>query len=247
MLADGTIAVQVGALAPTVLPNAGSLSQLINFICRELPRWRDRPERPVAEAEGVLTSQLCAHLNSAARHSGWDFLQFRTEEPDTVEAGRRIDLIAAPSDCAIWVEGRRHVDFDTLLPMECKRLPTPKGPRRDKREYLFCRHTSTGGVDRFKRGLHGAAHQLALMIAFIQEGDVTRWERRIARWTAGLARAGISGWVRSDSLSLENIDAEARCSTLVSRHSRNGLSELELRHLWIEMSIGSPPLGKTLA
>ena len=50
------------------------------------------------------------------------------------------------SGVAICVEGRRHTDFDSLMPIECKRLPTPKGDDRDEREYVFSEHTSTGGI-----------------------------------------------------------------------------------------------------
>src|SRR4051812_14494117 len=72
-----------GSLNKEVHLSAASRYELLDFIANELPRWRDRDDRPNATAETSLTSQLCAHLNSVARHSaGWDFLQFRVEEPD---------------------------------------------------------------------------------------------------------------------------------------------------------------------
>lgn len=150
---------QLGKLAKDIHLPATSLYELLEFISYELPRWRDRIDRPNKTSESALTSQLCAHLNSAARHSnGWDFLQFRIEEPDEAYAGRKIDLIPAPSDATVWIEGRRHVDFDSLMPIECKRLPTPPGKDRDEREYVFNQNASTGGIQRFKDGHHGAVH-----------------------------------------------------------------------------------------
>lgn len=168
MLADeGTTRIHSGALSEGIHLVATSLINLLDYIADELPIWRDRPDRQVETAETDLTSQLCAHLISRARHSNWDFLQFRVEERDVVKKNRTIDLVAAPLGCVVWVEGKKHIDFDTLLPIECKLLPTPRGAQRDKREYLYSRYKSTGGVARFKAGHHGAAHSAGGMIAFM--------------------------------------------------------------------------------
>src|SRR4051794_19663615 len=97
-----------GMLAPEVHLPASSRFALLNFIADELPRWRDRPERKPEASETVLTSQLCAHLNSVSRHSnGWDMLQFRVEESDEESRGRKIDLIAAPCGVKLTIAGRR--------------------------------------------------------------------------------------------------------------------------------------------
>ena len=99
----------------------------IEFIADELPRWRDHPERKPETSETALTDQFCDHLNSAARTSdGWSRIQFRTEVPDEVRPGRAIDLAPKPCGAVLVIEGRRHTQFDTLLPIECKRLPTPR-------------------------------------------------------------------------------------------------------------------------
>ena len=238
MLADeGEPRVQSGVLAGEIHLAASSLLHLIEFIAVELPRWRDRPERKAVVSETALTSQLCAHMNSAARRSRWDFLQFRTEEPDETVAARKIDLIPAPNDSVVWVDGRRHVDFDPLVPIECKRVPTPAGASRDKREYLYSRYSSTGGVARFKAGHHGAAHALGVMIGYIQAGSAAQWQVKLGRWIGALARGRIAGWTVADQLVLERRDCASRLVVLRSRHGRLGsAAAIELRHLWIEMA-----------
>ncbi len=217
---------------------ATSLYMLLDFIKDELPRWRDRGDRKKEAAETALTSQLCAHLNSAARHSnGWDFLQFRIEEPDEQMKCRKVDLVPAPCDTAVWIEGRRHVDFDSMLPIECKRLPTPKDKKRDEREYVFSRQTSTGGIQRFKAGHHGACHKLGAMIAYVQQDTLTFWRTRVADWIKGLVDAGQPGWTATDLLHVERDDETLKLSVLRSSHTReNGLPEIELRHLWVSMN-----------
>jgi hypothetical protein len=177
------------------------------------------------------------HLNGVARHSvAWNSLQFATETPDEAAGNRNIDLTVAPSGIAIWIEGRRHSDFDPILPIECKRLPTPLGKDRDEREYLFSRYKSTGGVQRFKVGHHGSAHNLCAMIAYVQADDIAAWHERVNGWVAGLVAANENGWSADDTLSLSDHDTVSRLAMLRSRHRRRApLTDIEVRHLWIEM------------
>src|SRR4051794_40530328 len=136
MLANlSSVSRPVGVLAGDIPKPASFRHELVEFITSALPVWRDREDRPEKASETILTSQVCAHLNSTARHAnGWDILQFRVEEVDEENAGRKIDMVVAPSGTSITIEGRKHVDFDSLMPIECKRLPVPKGGGRDERE-----------------------------------------------------------------------------------------------------------------
>ena len=164
MLADLPIAVEAGRLEPEIhLPGTARYT-LLDFIAEELPRWRDHPERKPETSEVRLTDQLCSHLNSAARISvGWSRIQFRTEVPDEAKGARAIDLAARPCGAILLIEGRRHTQFHSLLPIECKRLPTRQERARDEREYVITSRGTTGGIQRFKFGHHGAAHRLGAM------------------------------------------------------------------------------------
>ncbi|MGD0548775.1 MAG: hypothetical protein ABR991_13290 [Terracidiphilus sp.] len=231
-------AAQFGSLNREVQKPATFRYELINFIANELPRWRDRPGRPIATAETELTSQLCAHLNSASRHSaGWDVLQFRVEIPDEEKKGRKIDLAPSPLDCTITIEGRMHSDFDMLMPIECKRLPIPKGKNRDEREYISNHYNSTGGIQRFKAGHHGSIHSFGAMIAYVQKETRMFWYEQIAEWINDLVMVGATGWTSKDLLDLVQDDDRLKLAILSSSHTRdNGLPEIELRHLWISMN-----------
>jgi hypothetical protein len=239
MLADDDKAgVQLGGLSPGLHRPATWLVVLIDFIAEQLPIWRDRGDRPRVEGETQLTTQLCAHLNSATRKApGLDILQFRVEEPDTVKKSRRIDLAPAPAGETIWIEGRSYCDFDTLIPIECKRLPTPLGVGRDKREYLRVPKGSTGGVQRFKAGHHGAAHVQGAMIGYIQAGSIPSWIKRLDGWIGALVHASVSGWTADDRLQLDRYDPGYRLAVLRSDHERElGLPKIALHHLWIEIA-----------
>lgn len=228
---------QAGMLGSAVHLPGEWLSSLINFIGQVLPGWRDDPKRPAQTGEDALTSQLCARLASASRHTpGWDFLQFRREEPDEADSRRAIDLAVAPNGSIIWIEGREYNEYQTLLPVECKRLPTPPGTRRDDREYLYSCFSSTGGVQRFKAGHHGALHARGAMIAYVQANDIAAWSAQIENWIDDLERDSVEGWSAADKLSMIHHDALSRVARLTSVHLRgSGLDQIELDHLWIEM------------
>lgn len=237
MLADGSKRPsQAGALDASLHLGGEWLSSLIAFIAATLVDWRDDPRRPSEAGETRLTAQLCSHLNSACRHSSWDHFQFKREEPDEVHANRAIDLAVAPRGSIIWLEGREYSEYQTLLPIECKRLPTPAGADRDEREYLFSRFRSTGGVDRFKRGLHGANHRRVAMIGYVQEHTIAHWHAQVATWLRGLVSEGTTGWSDADEVTLMLHNTAKRAAHLRSLHSRGAsLDAIAIEHLWIEM------------
>ena len=238
MLADTADASgRSGALSRSLHLPATSRLELIEFIADELPRWRDRRDRKKKTSETALTAQLCGHLNSAARHSpGWDFVQFRMEEPDEENEGRKLDLAPSPCATTVWIEGRRHTDFDPLFPIECKRLPTPRSNARDEREYVISRYSSTGGIQRFKAAHHGSAHRLGVMIGYLQEETGEVWSERIAGWISELAKSMEAGWTVKDLIYLERHVESLGLTVLRSSHARQkNLPEIELRHLWLVM------------
>ncbi len=214
------------------------LYELLEFIANELPAWRDRTDRVSESAEAALTAQLCSHLTGAARlSSGWDILQFRAEVPDEQNKGRKIDI--APSACAstIYVDGRRCTEFDILIPIECKRLPTPKQKGREEQEYVITQNSTTGGIQRFKLGHHGSHHKLGAMIAYIQHETPTTWFKTVTNWIDALAQSHGSGWTSQESLSLIKADQKTGLSIYKSTHKRSKkLTDIELRHLWLEMN-----------
>lgn len=226
----------IGSLRGDVHLKTESLHGLIDFIASELPKWRDRPERARETSETVLTAQFSRHMNSASRRSTWDFLQFATEVPDEKYIGRKIDLAVSPSSTTVWISGRGYSDMDTLLPIECKRLPTPKGRGRDEWEYVLSRESTTGGIQRFKLGYHGSAHNLGAMIAYVQQGTTEEWHERVTGWIAQLRTLRSTLWESDGAMQLVTSTPVEGLTTYCSHHKRvDDLPEIELRHLWLEM------------
>jgi hypothetical protein len=238
MLADLPTAIEAGRLEPEIHLAGTARDALLEFIAQELPLWRDHPDRKAQTSEAHLTDQLCSYLNSAARISiAWSHIQFRTEVPDELKGERTIDLVPKPSGAILVIEGRRHTQFDPLLPIECKRLPVPKQKDRDEREYVVTRRGATGGIQRFKLGYHGGAHQLGAMIGYVQEMTFSHWLSKVNGWIQALSAEADSTWSNSDVLLIIREDSTKGVCILRSNHQREGnLGVCELRHLWIKMN-----------
>jgi len=239
MLANfSNVSAPLGSLNGDVQLPGTFRNELLGLIADELPNWRDDPERPYNTSETALTEHLCDYLTSVARKApGWDILQFRTEAADEQMRTRKLDIAPKPCGAVIWIEGRRHTQYDPLLPIECKRLPSPRDANRDEREYVFSKYSSTGGIQRFKLGLHGAGHTVGGMIAYVQEETAAIWDKRVTQWIEGLIESGELGWTTKDLIELERAIASTRITLFHSSHARqNGLSDIKLRHLWIEMN-----------
>ena len=240
MLADQVDpSVQSGIFASDVHLPCTSRYRLLDFIAQELPRWRDDPERPRdVSSETQLSEHLCDYLTGVAQHSvGFDCFQFRTETSDEEKRGRKIDLAVKPCGCALWIDGKRHSKYEAIMPIECKRLPTPLANGRDEREYVVVGDGSTGGIQRYKFGLHGGLHNVAAMIGYIQQHDGAFWHKQISGWIEELVASDEPCWSSHDHLTFSVLDSGKKLSRLVSTHYRtDGKPPMFLHHLWVGMS-----------
>ena len=238
MLAENSHHVQLGHLDREIHLPSTAKHELVTFISEQLPLWRDHPDRPDKQNETALTEHLCDHLNSAVYYSvTWSHVQFRTETGDETHASRKIDLTVKPRAASLIIEGRRHSQFDPLFPIECKRLPTPKGKDRDEREYVITEPGTTGGLQRFKFGHHGATHDFVAMIAFVQEHSFQYWHDKLNGWICNLAHAPNTAWKLQDMLQLVDENKELKVCSFASKLHRSGkMRNCEVSHLWVMMN-----------
>jgi len=238
MLADSQSQYSRGAFPDAIHLPKTARYELFGFIVGELPKWRDNPNRPATYSETELTSGLCAHLSTATRFSeAWSRIQFSTEPPDELKRGRKIDL-APRSLGTIYIEGRRFTEYDLLFPIECKRLPmpSPNDKKRDEREYVINAYGSTGGIQRFKEGNHGAAHDFAGMIGYVQDATGFRkWFQTINSWIDELVSQSDKDWSEDDQLTQLTEDTESRTCQCRSNHERAGRNPIELWHAWVNL------------
>ncbi|RYD84973.1 MAG: hypothetical protein EOP84_03945 [Verrucomicrobiaceae bacterium] len=234
MIGDAVPSAPPVNLDPGVLRLRQQQYGLLEFVAEQLPCWRADDNEVLEQAEDRLTSQLSDYLDEAAHGSeAWNWVRFKTQVPDAIDKTRTLDIAAKPIRTVIIAE-RPYTRRSVLLPIECKRLPTPGGISRE-REYVVSSKGTTGGIQRFKLGKHALDHDLAVMIAYVQQGPSSDWVLTVNGWIQALAADIKSGWSEGDCLEL--ISEGVPVYRLVSHHDRgSGYEPIELRHLWIDMN-----------
>lgn len=210
----------------------------INFVRQQLPAWRDDPDRPDEKSEDKLNLQLCKFLDSRARNT---FPMVRFDHQEYQAGQRRVDLSASPVE-SLYLEAKLYTIYDPILVLEGKRLPAPSSDR--EKEYVTgTRPTkTTGGIQRFKLGLHGATLDLSAMIGYVQDRCARDWHHKINEWILELASGTIADgclWKANETLELLEEDTAERVASCRSVHSRTGevaSNTITLHHLWIAMN-----------
>lgn len=222
---------EAGRITRGIVPDTLAMKTLA-FVQQQLPRWRDTPNRPEADAEEELNSQLCKHLNVVAPRE-FPMVHFSHEERQP--GRRRVDLAANPVAPTV-IAGKKYSEFDPFLMIEGKRLPAPSKDR--EREYVTGFEKRSGGIQRFKLGLHGSTVPSAAIVGYVQRGNCGKWFHSVNEWISELGSLEDEvTWNETDLLQEFVGDSSTGSARCFSMHSRSESSSLRihLTHLWIEM------------
>lgn len=213
------------------------VSKTIAYIWRQLPTWRDDPDRIDEQSENQLNLQLVKFLDAHARNE-FPMVRFDHQE---YQCGRRsVDISASPIE-PITIDARLHTIYNPILVIEGKRLPAPSSDR--EHEYVTGeKDRVSGGIQRFKLGLHGGNYNTAAMVGYVQELPLTQWHHQINEWIAKLASGAMEDccdWSNGEKLDLFEEDSLQGVASSRSVHSRVGSlknKKIALHHLWIELN-----------
>ncbi|MBW8016857.1 MAG: hypothetical protein FVQ82_11770 [Planctomycetes bacterium] len=208
---------------------------IISFICQQLPSWRDDPDRPNEQSENKLNLQLCKFLNSHASND-LPMIRFNHEEYQT--GRRQADMSASPAK-SIFLEAKPYTIYDPVLVIECKRLPAHSSS--PEKEYVTSPTPEkiSGGIQRFKLGLHGAKLDLAVIIGYVQDHSARYWHKKIDGWILELVSNQIGdgcSWTVNETLKPLKEDKTKGVANCCSLHHRTYGNKIELHHLWIAMN-----------
>lgn len=208
----------------------------IDFVRDQLPSWRDDPARPDERSENRLNLQLCKFLNVKARND-FPMVHFEHEE---YQLGRGSVDFSASTVTGATIGASLFTIYDPIAVFECKRLPAPSSDR--EKEYVTGGiKRQNGGIQRFKLGLHGANHDVAAMVGYLQEGSTSYWHDKINKWIVELSTGGMAdvcGWSRNEMLTKLREDSLTGIANYQSTHDRIGSAKsnkVSIRHLWIKM------------
>ena len=150
---------------------------------------------------------------------------------------RRIDL-SVKTEHAIIAGTRKFTKYRPYLVIEGKRLPAPTKDR--EMEYVTGHAGMSGGLQRFKLGLHGASLEIAAMVGYVQDNDLDSWLVRINGWITSLNGTECSQgchWSSTEQIGDYRLIKRARVASGKSRHPRSSPagSEIQIHHFWVSM------------
>ncbi len=211
----------------------------IRYVYTQLPAWRDDPDRIDERSEDKLNLQLCKFLDSCARS---DFPMVRFDHEEYQSGQRRVDLSASPVGTTV-IGAKPYTIYDPFLVLECKRLPAPSRVR--EKEYVTGgKAHKSGGIQRFKLGLHGVKLDIAVIVGYVQEHSPSEWHQKINKWILELASGSIEDsceWSTEEILEQFDEYSSKDVTGYRSIHSRtryHSSNEIIIFHLWIVMDKG---------
>ncbi len=218
------------------LQNDRIIPKTLEFIQTQLPQWRDDPNRPANESEKSLNSTLCDFLEHRRRDM-LPMARFKHESPQ--QGIRTVDIGVHGTSEEVLVGVSTYSFYEPFLVIECKRLPSLGGKHREQ-EYVagYTKTGSpTGGIQRFKLGLHGKNVNTAVLIGYIQCNVPKHWHKTINNWIRELSKRiqkdGLS-W-NDDQLSKLTVN-QVGTYCMESKHPRmSDESPIEIHHYWVPM------------
>jgi hypothetical protein len=116
-----------------------------------------------------------------------------------------------------------------LFVVESKRLPAPKPRKKREKEYVIG-YKDNGGIERFKKEIHGKNLDDCGMLGFIESGTSSLWLEKINLWITNLAETDRT-WKVDEQLFMK--DNAADYSYLVSTVYISSDKNVILHHWWI--------------
>ena len=193
---------------------------------------------------------LCAELGKRLNFASFgEVFSFYPEDPANESCSRTLDYGAYPR-IQFFVGSRLLGATDRLYGIEAKRLPTHTSPidqPEREREYVIgdwkLRPSSnkriSGGIERFKEGLHGDDLDRVGMIAFVQKHDSVHWLSEVNRWISDLIqppplKSHRSQWGNLDLVEVVT-EEKAGFTELRSVHERGLLPPIRIAHFWLSL------------
>lgn len=230
-----------GRITRGPLPDDNLVPKTLEFVRTQLPNWRDDFKRPKSESEKSLNSTLCDFLEHRRREI-LPMARFKHESPQYWS--RTVDIGVHGTDDETLIDASTYSLYEPFLVIECKRLPAPGGKDRVQ-EYVTGtteNGSPTGGIQRFKLGLHGSNVRTAILVGYIQENDPNHWHRTINKWIQDLTKSNPNDslqWRDNEKLSKPQSESDTSTHCLKSEHPRlapNSQLPIELHHYWIVMA-----------
>ena len=177
-----------------------------------------------SDKENRISESLIRHfMLCITEQSNGYFPYYFGKNPTQPQSNRETDI-------GVFVSIRSASPFP-IIEFEAKILSSKNS---HSKEYVC---GETGGIERFKRGLHSSHLLECGMFGYIQNNNADHWETKINNWISELSDKNVDTtihWTR-DEILLKS-DSFSNVNKYYSRHQRLSLNEIILHHYFIDLS-----------
>ena len=217
-----------------------SISIVVSVIETQLVEFSYKYTGSSITNENGLTQELCIMLNSHVikeRFPFW-FMKEYIEAPGKGNSPQvDIGTISNQNE-GIVIGPTFYGRQESFFSIETKRLDNISKARekeylvgrREKGRYIEC-----GGVERFKKEIHGKKLKYAAIIAYVQKYDFDYWHNKINAWIEALIDGSIESTVKwSETDRLVDEYKYSHTAKFKSENSRKK-GTIFLFHLWVNL------------
>jgi hypothetical protein len=221
--------------AKTEQPNQPVLV-VLDYVEKWIPSFIKESKAEQIENEKGLTHRLICVLQSELNDTyPFCFTDGMEDETKSCSPAIDIDVVAKGN---IYVRTKVYQKRNRFFAFEAKLLGNT-APYREK-EYVIGhdKKTPRGGIERFKKSIHGIGLDNCGMIGYMFNKSFDQWHQLINTWIDDLIKYNTDSsisWSESDKLSLQSTDHQK--IRLISNHSRSeDINPIRLYHIWINFT-----------
>ena len=235
MLADRSDNIGNGKLSEGVEIDA-SVRAVIDFIETHFSDFSKKIKGELTASEKALTDKLCIYFNRKANGYPFNFQREKVEDYSTGQSAQ-VDIGTISENEQLNVAGYDYSEWDSFFSIEAKRLPTPGKSR--EREYVIGHNKPNGGIERFKKGIHGKGLRYSAIVGFVQKEDFDFWFLKINGWIEELINTSKGEWMTEDKLrKLTDQDGNQLSkfeSDNIRLPAKSKTDKIKLLHFWITL------------
>ncbi len=222
---------------------------VVKFIEDNLPGFINEQLKDPVDNEPGLTQRLVNHLSFLNTNYPFYFDKENMEDESRGNSPR--SDFAAYTRERIVVRTRTYSPKDRFFAVEAKRLGLPNPGKREK-EYLVGhweddskqKYRESGGIERFKKHIHGKNLTCSGMIGYVQKHDFKYWRDKINSWIEDFIQYpdhSSVAWSKDDKLISDNSSYQ-RIAKHTSNNSRfdavenmKQIESITLYPLWVDL------------
>lgn len=253
-----------GKISKYYIEKNTSILSVVEFVEKHLPEFIEESigsskEDDLTDKEDDLTDKLVRVLGLYTHRENQPF-RFKNEDPQDSKGGLgprigsrkpRVDVgVLSNEEEGIRIGTKNYSVYESFFSFEAKRLYSRLGRAREK-EYLVGRrerdkYNDCGGVERFKKCIHGKHLEYSGIIGYVQDEDFEYWHRKINSWIDGLISEQTDTgskdlitviWSEDDKLINNRTNAiSARYLSINKRKDKEKMiNDITLYHLWVKL------------